>query len=1549
MFLISHVNRYVSINLVRPVSDLPHTYSKGKTERLSSRMQEKKPQLNLPDILGITPLYHLIPKQELVPLLCFSDVSVPNPDLTQYLPQASQPLLLRVLDCLDSNENDEISACSDLLLEIGAYEHTDVSNVVFRRPVMATQTKREVVPNISKLELETLQATSRIKFEDLVLRDQQVQLELDDAEDMRDIPKRTNKEAFREHVRNFDTKFRKLNPTNTGKAPKSVRRERLPPRNTSLSFPQLKDARVASILAIVDQVINDEGSMNASDQVPDNAEIKLLHPADMETISKNLDALYNSAEFRDLSIDMLLKVQILCMRDLSQPGNINQRSMDDLSASLMACSILLRTLNSQLDDRRLYMDSRLGEAINFLSKLVFEIFRSKRCALLIPQTVETMNFLAPLLKLNLGNDQVLGSVETFILSLIFEDTCYNGLDDLRNCIILLLVQIYTSAPSHRSYIINELLMKFKDNSQGRAISSAFRLSNGSSILVFAALLVKLIESQDLTQLKKKLDLFSGQIKTLGEEHHISQKRLGLIDTIISSGEDVQFVTNQLVDFVLQFLALNDSSIKDRFATLLQELLEMAFLPEYPGAPIIISAISQRLLEDFRNGVFAAGIEPFVLEIVSKCAIVVLKMKMNASEVPNCEGSIDTNILAAASKLHKSNLLSCQRVYSDKFEYRVQSSLIYFAKLFNTLQRHRTFSIFYQIDVDSESSKLDHVSTRNLDILDEFLDMLVNGHTLRFLKGYAQDDENTQKLYDQMLLSTYYISIYDHFLETLCMSLESHRAKLASKAIRVLSLLIDLDPKLLLISSIKISISNLLQEGSPLSRDAVIELIGNYMFTGSELLEKYYLLIGSRIHDDSKLIRKRVIRLMKRLYSESTTSELKVYSSLKLIRCLDDREMSVVNLAINSITCLWFKETSNEKLQIILSEVVLKDSRLCRLFQDFIRTILTGKDQGEYVSDIKSIIGFTFNSIVNDIESESLTSLISHLNLAIAFAEVDGNLISQADLLTVSPYIVLPESLVGGSALLILKLLRIVLPTCRVLRPDFVTTTQTALLQNLTKFSSLELFEAISVVHELCKVQNDFTRELKASISSMKLLYSMTDAGYALTKPAESRKFVRLINLIGAFVSTCSFDNSRPLFQKHKVLLPGARDVSSSFVELFLMIYHNNVNLEIRIACIDNVLRIANTHPVMYSNQNLLKTVDSIFSGAQNDIKLIVVECLMSFLHKEDENAKLRAGFKSTSSKSINFNGASFDDVVPRSVNDEICSNVAQKYLPAVLNICISQPNAESPVLFMQLALKLGLANPKVCISTIIALEASHNKKIRGIATSLHVDLFQKHESLADSNYLEAFRLAISYVKAFTNGQIDQAPHFLRNVYRVVSSAYISRKKLVLTLMRVFESGFSAQTLADACSKRDEIIFLALNLLAVNYTCLEEVCIILHTLDRVILSDGYDLSDRVTDAMGLHQKGGMMIENLQIIFVQCQSILALIQLRFVLATTYNIRPMVMREFRPNKPNLDLRQQTRIYKQIDFSVKELGLKTNLSVPAKFGPIYSKVVHAIADHVI
>lgn len=1482
-------------------------------------------EMHLTEILGVSPLYQLVPTQELAPLVSYSSIRSAGLEPADFLPNAPKSLADAVAAKLTLDPATHREAIGAFCSRFAAFSAPELEKTAFRRPVIAGSSDTDVVLQLPPLHQAIFDAEQRVQDADLCDADVDVDVSVIANDCLELVP--TDPADIERHIAHYRSKIHQMLPKGAkrqrAQAPQFAYKKRL------LDKLLLAASRADAVHALIEQIgFEDEPSSHTRSS---NGKVVLTLKT-LLALTNHLQHLAGTGSLGSVDSEYLQRVQRLCVTTISAND----------TASLQACSLVLLIINASKGDKLLCLDSYIGAVVAFLSDTITALLHDHASNIEYPRLFHCLDELASHIQLVHTDEHILTKIEYMCIEAVFAQSSIREIDEVRSTLILILVQIFKSYPDQRLFIVNEMLSNFRKLPALKTMARKFQLPLGTFVLFFSVFIIRLLQSFDVTSFRKEATAFLSMPKSNNPGSPTNLKREALLDGISGVSHEAQKVADHVACFFLENLPSSDGNYKALFQVFVEDLVVLMALPDWPGAIPIISAIMSHFARALTDGSAPNSLEPVLIESMGKLATEILKLKQLVAKTLSPD-SKESHLKAVQAHHDQVLITLLSKSSAASASLRFQFYLLRTIAVFYSWQKATSRSGTPQFVYSSASPEPVEYSASDItmwEIIDHYLSIVSKGVFPHDIKLDADDESSCTKAYQSILMAEELDSLYEKFIGVLTSSLQSSKAKLSAKSIRVLSPMIEVDKLILLSPQINESVSKLLVEGSPLTRDAVVDLLGQYMFANPELLKKYYSSVGLRADDSSILVRKRVLKLMKEVYLQSDSVQIKSYASIKILRRLEDEDQNLVELAKGSLLQLWMSKQNHKEVSEIFTEVVGLSDSCSRLFGSF----MNEHAHHGYHSTLKAVVDTTIDEIIDKLDTPDQKEVTGAFQLVAILTECDGSLVSQDQLISLQPYIINPDVSSDGVCYNALKIMRLVLTKISSLRKGYIIKTHEALLERLTKFDTRELHEAIPVLERLSHLLGDMLRLHRAVISCLKLLKPF-HAGNDVV-PAQRSRLSKLLNLLGCFGSYCKLESGRPLFEKAGVGLKSNETITSLIAKYLLVFCDPGYDSLVRLAAVRNIISVSTYHPKFFLSDAVLKVLDRELAGGTVEMKLCIVSGLTRFLEKEDEEATKKVGYETHSSKD-SASGQFLNSTL--SLNDGVCASVTQRFMPIVLQLCLnmSEDVAEIPVSFLKLVMKLGYANPKVCIATIIALEASPNKRIKRIATDLHTDIFAKHESLADRSYLEAFKLAATYIKRLNVRDLTREALYLRSLYRIINKTYLSKKKFILSLAKLFSVDLNLPSLARAVEQRDTIVFLALNFLVLNFTSIEEICLVLYHLDRAVTRDGLDLAEKVTLTVGSQSGQGMSVDNLQYLFVYSQTELALVYLRQLLAAAYGIGHKTMEAFRPSKADVELRQQPKLVNLIDYPLASLELDTKLSAPGAFGAVFTRMVLSAKDY--
>lgn len=1505
---------------------------------------------DLTETLGVVPFLHLIPKQDLAPLLSFSRIDPGGIKYDRFVADASMAMAGDVLRALSDGSIEASQLIDQFVAKFNSFESLEQNSLKFRKPVISSQSDRTVaLDHLPPLFRDIYDAQSPVDDLSLVNFEADIDMStiLNDHLALLSSYSDFEDPAASRHVAHYKQKFdeeknrilrkRQRRPSPSGNLPTSTRKK-----------VHIDNGMDESIVTSVYRIINSLLLIdNESPRKVPTLQGALLSTLSAPNLYSALSRLSSSSRLTEVNSIYLRYIATISVNTLnSHQKDAHNLDLPSFELLITTLKILFLIINVNSNDRQLQLDTYVESAVKMLTMFIHGFISHQNetqipsnATNLIQHISDCTRSLVYYLENNKADELTLTKIEYMSIEAVFAEVKGDFFDDLRNVMTQLLVQLFKFYPSQRRFIVNEMLTNFKRLSSRKGSSHRMRSPHGGNVLFFSVFLIRLVQSFDAKSMSRGISSFENLEKSKNPHSATNLKRQSLLRDAASILEESKDLAGQISNFFADSLVKADNPYRLLFQTFLDDILTLLSSSEWPGAELIAQSLLITFSHHLETNKFQGFIEPYALEVVGKIGIEILKIKHR------CDSRLSTSTLHSTRHLTNlgsqlsSALAQAQNDNAQTFHFTVLKILKIYENVLNDISSGDQEHIFAINPENNMSSKTPEAAVKIHFLIDDLLLLLNRESPFVIAKNTAPTGENA---YLALLLHDLE-PLFDNFIGLLVSYLESSKAKPMAKAIKLLSPMIELDPNILLALRISKSISRTMAGNSPLVKEAIIDILGKYVSTNPELVTRYYKDISERSDDDSVSVRKRVIKLMRDMYALQEDESIRTFISKKLLRRIDDEEDSIAGLAKASLKELWFggngsDNTSQKEICKIIIEIVNPPGMISKVLADYLTIVIS--DPGIKQS-LQEIVSCAFGICLDNVETDP-KYVGKALALVSLLANCDSKLISFEDLVFLQPYLIAEEIQYAEICWYSLRILRSFLNDSRSFRKDYILQMRDNLLSRLTKFDVRELHEAVPIIDTLSHKLIDSSKWVNALIGTIVFIKPMT--GLPKMSISDLAKCRKLLHLLGCFGSYCSFEKSRSVVLSRNIGLKENETIISLISKYLLAFCNQKYEQSVRKVAFKNLLCVSAYHPRLLMSESILLVIDNELDNGPHDIKLTIVEGLSKFLAKEDGDASNRDGSRLKSSHSLKLNVDVFHGKSISSLNDGVCASIIQRYIDKILNLCLLDHSAFSPVLFLQLVVKLGFANPKMCISTIIALEASSNNAIKKIATCLHMEIFERHESLADRNYTEAIRLAVEYSKKVNGQSFLRELLFLRTVYRVISKQYLSKKKFTLSLAKLFLLSLSLKSLEECIKQRDVIVFLAINILVLPFSSLEEVCLLLFHLDRTITRDGFDLAEKITKTMGSNSGSGMSMDNLTPLFVNSQSVLALVYLRRLLATSYSITPSVMEEFRPSRGDLELRQPPRAITMIDFPLEELEMSNKLTQPGSFGRVFTKLVQMV-----
>ncbi|CDK24589.1 unnamed protein product [Kuraishia capsulata CBS 1993] len=1186
----------------------------------------------------------------------------------------------------------------------------------------------------------------------------------------------------------------------------------------------------------------------------------------MTLIQSCLLRLRNSRQMLELETQYLLRIQ-KCIRLTLEPMTEKTWTHMNKNNTLVflakhvcaACLTYFSLLKSGSSEKQLNLSPLMETIVDTIYSIVDDGVRpfyateteTSAPLELVLSICSVINELSDYIRENTMDESIITRLEYLTIKVLFFNVpnkrVSSGWDiaKLRLSFSELLSAIFSSAESQRSYIIEELCLNFDKTPSTSSAARSFKTSRGLCVSVFTMLTVNLVTesfspqtfdfNEDFWSIFHSQDANIDNSKKQALQSTLDRFELFIDEQTTKRDETVSNLTSSLLSKIV-----TDSEITTRkiFEIFVEDLLAMMEFPEWPAAETILFFLTKGLVYMATSEEHNAVIEAFALEMIGLIGCKIVELKKLGLKAMTLEG------FQTVTGSYFQSLFFLQDHSPRAYQYLSLNmlSLVRMAQTNRSEVSPDQISSIYEIYLNSRSEKCLRID--QLEVID-----------------LKEEDPH-----QNVMAAGQLVTLYEKFLSLMLSSLNHPRIKARTRAIKNLALLTNIQPAIILLPGVKEAVELRIKDESSLVRDAVVDFMSSYCKANSGTSLSFTPLLCQLMSDDSVAVRKRVIKTCNELYMLTDQTILKTMISQHFLLRKDDEETSIRKLAVEILLEHWVnplvkcEEEGNDPtliasdiMKVILPVLDQSDEAYALVHRFFVEDILhKGEKPQKYYDSILNmcnhLIGTASNWVSFEVPSEEPSPETKRSMLFLSMiASCDGMLISQDLLVSLQCFLEASGCMFSYS----LDIFRDVLVVNRNLKPDFARTCESVLLQRLTKLDNRELAETVRCIWLFSNITGDSRRIASAAISCIRLIKPFADSAMSGLSVIYDGKLMRLLSLIGHFGSFCQFDQpgTKDIFISAKLGLKTNDTVRSLLVRILLCFSGPKVDRSVRSRAIENLLNICTSDPILFKTmaiKNILSVSLNESSELERPTKKVIINAFTRLLQHAEKETLKRVGLNINVSGSSKIDITAFHGESNNFLVDAICTSLVQDHLQPILGACLQDETdyAFTATKLLSLIIRLGLANPRICIATVIALESSSNAGTREIALAIHQELYEKHESLIETSYTEGFRLAVSYRKRVSSRFYVEFT-FLHSFFGVFKNNVTSRRKALSTLGRSFcfnEVRFSTQN--AALEYLDYISYISRCFNAITCNTLEEAYTVVKAITVAVCSPGYDILSKL---------------------------------------------------------------------------------------------------------
>ncbi|XP_022901337.1 nipped-B protein [Onthophagus taurus] len=752
----------------------------------------------------------------------------------------------------------------------------------------------------------------------------------------------------------------------------------------------------------------------------------------------------------------------------------------------------------------------------------------------------------------------------------------------------------------------------------------------------------------------------------------------------------------------------------------------------------------------------------------------------------------------------------------------------------------------------------------------FQEKMSAGNRIQVFQTYI--DYNSAELIAQFLASKRYFSqSFDVYLRAILIVLRETSIAIRTKALKCLTMIVEADPAVLGRHDMQMSVNGSLLDHSTSVREAAVDLVGKFVLSRPELINKYYEMLSARILDTGVSVRKRVIKILKDICIECPEFPKIPEICVKLIRRVNDEE-GIRKLVMEVFQNMWF--TPNKSTPLIrkvmnITDVVASSKDIgLEWFEQLLISLFKPKEDKDDSTKIqveppralllacKQIVDCLIENILrleetndNNTASQRLVACLATLYL---FAKIRPQLLV-AHALTLQPYLSLKCQSKGETQIIcnVARMLELVVPLMEHPSESFLAQLEEDLMKLVIQHDRTIVSSSISC---LGSIVNNTTRNYK-------LIRECFDKYYTYLLRYKSRLevhandpaiknnicrqyFRRALFIVGLLLRHFDFRDSEVIGD----LSPDIKDQVFKTMSFFLL----QQEFDIQANTLKSIGSICIRHyefmlePELKSFYHKMLTSDDVPLKMKSEV-LINIE---NYLLEEDKRMIQQDLEWAKRSKGENLKEMG-------DVSSGMASTVIQLYLKEILQSYLHPAlGVRQPALrVIQLILQQGLVHPVQIVPYLICMTTDCEKVVSHSADKLLLEIEKKYPGFIHTKSSLGVRLSYQLQLIFQSSDIirgfvvkvqGEYPTALNTyLYSILRNSRQQRRALVLNILKQFDD--------QARTSLSYMLYLADNLAYFPYLVQDEPLFIVHHIDIMISVSG-------TNLLQTFREGLMMPEN-----------------------------------------------------------------------------------------
>ncbi|KAL4710687.1 hypothetical protein ACJJTC_004332 [Scirpophaga incertulas] len=218
-----------------------------------------------------------------------------------------------------------------------------------------------------------------------------------------------------------------------------------------------------------------------------------------------------------------------------------------------------------------------------------------------------------------------------------------------------------------------------------------------------------------------------------------------------------------------------------------------------------------------------------------------------------------------------------------------------------------------------------------------------GTQVQVMQSYI--DYSGAELISQYLASKRSFSqSFDRYLRKILVILCENTIAIRTKAMKCLAMIVEADPAVLARPDMQIGVNRSFLDQSTAVREAAVDLVGKFVLSRPDLIDKYYGMLSNRILDTGVSVRKRVIKILKDICIECPEFPKIPEICVKMIRRVNDEE-GIRKLVMEVFQNMWFSPCPNSARIGMLDITAAAADPLTRKVLNITDVVISSRDMG----------------------------------------------------------------------------------------------------------------------------------------------------------------------------------------------------------------------------------------------------------------------------------------------------------------------------------------------------------------------------------------------------------------------------------------------------------------------------------------------------------------------------------------------------------------------------------------------------------------------------